>query len=641
MDRLRDAVAVANIPSLIPLLVQLTGDERWLDDPYRPTRARGLNDHDDGGLPEAVQAEIREAAVGAIQAYLDGVPVTIPEPSEALLVRMLSVSMAEEIPPEYGPMLRHVLGLVPEREATTTPRDVAVPPPGYTVIVVGAGASGMAMAVELEKAGIDYTIIEKADAVGGTWWHNRYPGCGVDTPSHLYCFSFFDEYDWPAYFSLRDTLHDYFETVADELGIRPHVRLRTEVVGARYSEADQAWHVDVRTADGPTETLRADALISAVGAFGRPVVPDLPGLDTFEGERAHTARWPEGLDLAGKRVGVIGNGASAMQLVPAIVDEAEHVYVFTRSAQWAAPFEKFHLQVPEALRWLFKEVRLYRLWYRLRLFWNFNDKNHKALQRDPDWEHPDRALNRQNDYHREYFTQYILEELGDRKDELAPHVLPAYPPFGKRMLMDNGWFRTLTRDDITLNPTGAAAIRPHAIVAGDGQEHEVDVLVLATGFDVVRFLAPMELVGRSGRTIRETWEDDDARAYLGTVVPDLPNFFCLYGPNLQGGHGGSLLTTLEVQARYVRKTLQEMFRRGLGSVECRPEVNDAYNERIDAAHENMVWTHPGMSTYYRNSRGRVVVNSPWRNVDFWHFARDPDLDEFIVEPRQPVPVAGT
>jgi len=272
---------------------------------------------------------------------------------------------------------------------------------------------------------------------------------------------------------------------------------------------------------------------------------------------------------------------------------------------------------------------------------NFNDKNHRALQRDPGWEHPERSLNRQNDHHREYFTQYILEELGHRKDELAPHVLPAYPPFGKRMLMDNWWFRTLTRDDITLNPTGAAAIRPHAIVAGDGQEHEVDVLVLATGFDVVRFLAPMELVGRSGRTIRETWEDDDARAYLGTVVPDLPNFFCLYGPNLQGGHGGSLLTTLEVQARYVRKTLQEMFRRGLGSVECRPEVNDAYNERIDAAHENMVWTHPGMSTYYRNSRGRVVVNSPWRNVDFWHFARDPDLDEFIVEPRQPVPVAGT
>jgi 4-hydroxyacetophenone monooxygenase len=634
MDRLREAVAAANIPSLIPLLVQLTGDERWLDDPYRPTRARGLDDHDDGGLPEPVQAQIREAAVGAVQAYLDGAPVAIPDPSEELLVRMLSVSMGETIPPEYGPMLRHVLGLVPEREASTTRREAPVPPPDYRAVIVGAGASGMAMAVELDKAGIEYTIIEKADAVGGTWWHNRYPGCGVDTPSHLYCFSFFDDYDWPAYFSMRDTLHDYFETVATELGIRSHVRLRTEVLAARYDEAAQAWDVEVRTADGAVETLRADALVSAVGAFGRPVVPNLPGLDSFAGPVAHTARWQEGLDLASKRVAVIGNGASAMQLVPAIVEDAEHVFVFTRSAQWAAPFEKFQRQVPEALRWLFKEVRLYRLWYRLRLFWNFNDKNHPALQRDPDWEHPERSLNRTNDHHREYFTQYILNELGDRRDELSPHVLPTYPPFGKRMLMDNGWFRTLTRDDITLNPTGAVEVRPRSVVAGDGQEYEVDVVVLATGFDVVRFLAPMELVGRSGRTIRETWEDDDAKAYLGTVVPDLPNFYCLYGPNLQGGHGGSLLTTLEVQARYVRKVLQEMFRRGLGSVECRHEVSAAYNERVDAAHENMVWTHPGMSTYYRNSRGRVVVNSPWRNVDFWHFARDPDLTEFVVERRR-------
>lgn len=432
---------------------------------------------------------------------------------------------------------------------------------------------------------------------------------------------------------MRDTLHDYFETAATKLGVRPHVRLRTEVLAARYDEGAQGWEVDVRTADGRTETHRADVVVSAVGAFGRPIVPDIPGLDGFEGERAHTARWPEGLELTGKRVAVIGNGASAMQLVPAIVDDAAHVYVFQRSAQWAAPFEKFQKQVPDALRWLFRTVPLYRLWYRLRLFWNFNDKNHPALQRDPNWPHPERSLNAINDYHREYFTQYIVEELGDRQD-LLPHVLPTYPPFGKRMLMDNGWFRTLRRDDVTLNPTGAAEVRPHSVVGGDGAEYEVDVLVLATGFDVVRFLAPMHIVGRSGRSIRETWEDDDAKAYLGTVIPDLPNFFCLYGPNLQGGHGGSFLTTLEVQARYIRRLLEEMFRRGLGSVEVRQVVHDAYNERVDAAHEQMVWTHPGMSTYYRNSRGRVVVNSPWRNVDFWHMAREPKLDEFHVEPRR-------
>jgi 4-hydroxyacetophenone monooxygenase len=635
-DLLRRAVASANIPALIPVLVQLTGDRRWLADPYRPTRGRGLSDHDDGGLAPGVQAEIRAAAATAITAYLGGAKVAIPEPSEAMLVQLLSVSMGEQIPAEYGPMLRPVLGLRPERETGEPAGPPAVPPAGYHVVIVGAGASGLAMAVELGAAGIAYTIVEKASAVGGTWWSNRYPGCGVDTPSHLYCFSFYDQYDWPAYFSVRDTLQDYFEALATDLGIRPHIRLRTEALGARYCETSQAWDVDVLTAEGVTETLRADALVTAVGAFGRPVMPDLPGLADFAGPVAHTARWPADLDLTGQRVAVIGNGASAMQLVPAIADVAEHVYVITRSAQWAAPFEKFQQPVPEALRWLFQQVPLYRLWYRLRLFWNFNDKNHRALQRDPDWAHPGRSMNQHNDYQREYLTQHIRAELGDREEELAPHVLPDFPPFGKRMLMDNGWFRTVARQDVTLNPTGAAAIRPHGVIAGDDQEYAVDTLVLATGFDVVRFLAPLRLEGRSGRTIRELWDDDDARAYLGTVVPGMPNFYCLYGPNLQAGHGGSLLMTLEVQARYIRRTLQAMFRAGLGSVECKAEVCSAYNDRVEAAHASMVWTHPGMSTYYRNSRGRVVVNSPWRNVDFWHLAREPDLADFITEPRGPV-----
>jgi 4-hydroxyacetophenone monooxygenase len=407
-------------------------------------------------------------------------------------------------------------------------------------------------------------------------------------------------------------------------------------VKASYEQHEQVWHVDVRNPDGAMETLRADVLISAVGAFGRPMWPDIPGLETFAGERAHTAAWPDGLELAGKRVAVIGNGASAMQLVPAIVDEAEHVYIFQRSPQWVLPFDKLHKPVPDALRWLFKTVPLYRLWYRMRLFWNFNDKLHRTLQRDSTWAQPERSLNATNDYFREFMTRYMAEELAD-KQELLPQVVPTYPPFGKRILFDNGWYRALCRDDVTLIAEGADEARPGAVVGGDGVEYEADVLVAATGFDVVRFLASMEIVGRSGRPIRETWDDDDARAYLGTVVPDLPNFFCLYGPNLQPGHGGSFLMTLERQAYYVRRVVEAMFSRGLGSVECRQDVHDEYNAKVDAAHANMVWTHPGMTTYYRNSRGRVVVNSPWRNVDFWHFTREPNLDDFVVEPRRESP----
>lgn len=628
-----EAVAIANIPSLLPMLVQLTGDERWLEEPYRPTRARGMSDHDDAGLPPAVQREVRAAAAVAITAWLGGRPPAIPEPSEALLVRMLSVSMAQEVPGEYGPMLRQVFGLPAEEDADRPPPADAAPPPGFRAIVVGAGASGIAIGVELARLGVDYTILEKADAVGGTWWRNRYPGCGVDTPSHLYSYSFYDTYDWPAYFSLRDTLHDYFESAATDLGVRPRVRLRTEVLAARWDEAAQAWEVDVRGADGALRTLRADVLISAVGAFARPVWPDIPGLDDFAGERAHTGDWPGDLDVTGKRVAVIGNGASAMQVVPAIARDAAEVHVYQRSPQWIVPFEKFQTPVPDPLRRLLTAVPLYRLWYRLRLFWNFNDKLHPTLQRDPAWPHPERSLNEVNDRHREYFTRYITDELGDRQD-LLPKVLPTYPPYGKRMLFDNGWYRALRRDDVTLAADGAAEVRPHAVVGGDGVEREVDVLIAATGFDVVRFLGSMDVRGRSGRTIREIWDDDDAQAYLGTVVPDLPNFFCLYGPNLQPGHGGSFIVVLEQQTGYVRRMLEEMFRAGAGSIECRRDVHDAYNAEVDAAHASMVWTHPGMSTYYRNARGRVTVNSPFRNVDFHHFMQASGLDDYVVEPRR-------
>ena len=630
LGTLEDAVAIANIPTLIPVLVQLTGDERWLGEPFLPRPGVGTDDNDDGGLPEDVQREIRGAAVDAIAGWMRGRPYALPEPSEEMLLRMLSVSMGERIPDEYGPMLRQVLGLGPDETPHARDTDVT-PPPGFRVAIVGAGAAGIAMAVELGRLGVEYTVFERAESIGGTWWYNRYPGCGVDTPSHLYCFSFYDHYDWPHYFSMRDTLHEYLEQVASDLGIRPHVRLRTEVLSARYREARQGWDVEVRAPDGSGETYHADVLISAVGAFNRPVWP--PGLEAFAGERAHTAQWPEDLDLTGKRVAVIGNGASAMQLVPAIVGQPAHTFIFQRSPHWVLPFDKLHKRVPDPLRWLFRKVPLYRLWYRTRLFWNYNDKLHRTLQRDPQWPHQERSLNATNDYFRRLMTDYIVAELGDRQD-LLPKVLPTYPPFGKRILFDNGWYRALRRDDVTLVAEGAVGARPDAIIGGDGVEYEVDVVIAATGFDVVRFLSTYDLIGRSGRSIRELWNDDDPRAYLGTVVPDLPNFFCLYGPNLQPGHGGSFLLTLERQARYVRRVLEEMFRRGLGSVECRRDVHDRYNAEVDAAHERMVWTHPGMSTYYRNSRGRVVVNSPWRNVDFWHLTREPDMDDYITEPRR-------
>lgn len=608
------------------MLVQLTGDLHWLDDKYRTRRARGMNDNDTGGNPEAVVAEIRAAALEAIVAWRAGRPVAIPEPSRELRLKMLSVAMGEEILDEYDSIIAEELSSVQDRTAEKLPV-----PDGFGILIIGAGVSGLCAAVNFQRAGIPFTILEKSTRVGGIWRDNRYPGAGVDTPNHLYSFAN-APYDWSMYYALRDELHTYLEYVADKFGLRSHIRFETEVKSATYDNATQRWAVAVRNADGSHQTLEANVVISAVGIFNPIKMPTIKGLDRFQGTCFHTAEWPADLDLKRKRVAMIGNGASAMQVGPEIQNTVASLTIFQRSPHWVAPNDQFRTPIPEPLRFLLREVPLYRVWYRLRLGWTFGDRFHTALQKDPNWPHPERSMNKINDSHRAFFTQYIASELGDRK-ELVDKVVPSYPPFGKRMLMDNGWYRMLRNERVKLVSDPIVEIGPDRIITKDGSEYEADVLVVATGFDVLRFLTAFEVHGRSGRSLREVWNDDDARAYLGLAMPDFPNFFCLYGPNLQPGHGGSLIFVVEMQVRYIMDLLKQMLNQGIGAVECRQDVHDAYNERVDEAHASMVWTHPGMETYYRNARGRVVVNGPYRNATFYDMTRTADLDDFIVEPR--------
>jgi len=623
-ELLAEAVAVANIPTLLMTLVQLTGEMHWLDDPYRIQRQQGMGDNDTGGLPEDRQAEVREAALEAITAWKAGRPVAIPDPDPQLLVRMLSWCMGETVPDEYGEFTKAQLGHKPlERKKIDVPE-------GFKVLVIGAGVSGIAAGANLQAAGVPFEIVEKKHSVGGTWLENHYPGAGVDTPNHLYSFSF-AQHDWKMYFCLRDELWGYLESVADRLNLRPHIRFQTEVVQARYQPRDQRWAVTLRLPDGTVEETEANIVISGTGIFNPLVFPDIEGLDSFAGPSFHTAAWRDDVDLTGKKVAIIGNGASCMQIGPEIQDKVEHLTIFQRSNHWAAPFEQFRKPVPEPMRFLFREVPIYQAWYRVRLGWTFNDRTYAALHKDPNWEHPERSLNAQNDAHRAYFTKYIQSELGDRQD-LFDKVLPTYPPFGKRMLMDNGWYRMLRNPKVELVTERVTKIEPDALVTADGSRYEADVLVLATGFDVLRFITTFDAVGREGRSLREVWEDDNAKAYIGTVIPEFPNFFTLYGPNLQPGHGGSLIFVVEMQVNYIMSLIEQMAENGLGSVEIRQDVHDAYNERVDAEHENMVWTHPGMTTYYRNERGRIVVNSPYRNVDYFAWTRHADLAEYVTEP---------
>jgi 4-hydroxyacetophenone monooxygenase len=320
-----------------------------------------------------------------------------------------------------------------------------------------------------------------------------------------------------------------------------------------------------------------------------------------------------------------------MQIVPAIAGKVRSLTVFQRSKQWAAPFVQFRKPIPSGARFLLREIPFYQEWYRQRLAWIFNDRIHGSLQIDPDWPHPDRSINAQNEKHREAFTAYVKAELGSRQDLLAD-VLPDYPPFGKRMLMDNGWYRTLTRDNVRLVTDSIAEIAEREIVTRSGARHAADVLVIATGFDAVNMLASFQLYGKDGRSIREAWETRGPEAYMGMTIPGFPNFFMLSGPNTGLGHGGSVVALIESQVRYILGILEKAVA-ACGpafEIEIKRDVFDQYNERIQEAHDRMIWTHKGMSNWYRNAKGRVVVTTPFRNDASWHAARRTDLNDFTL-----------
>ncbi|WP_240309371.1 MULTISPECIES: flavin-containing monooxygenase [Sphingomonas] len=621
-ERLASGIAQANIPSLLMVLVQLTGDSTWLEAPFAPHRAGGLDDNDSGGLPEDIQQQIREAARDAIFAFLDGEAEVDPAPDDARLAQMLSVAMGEPVPPEYGEIVSFNLGI---RQADPQlPGDRKL-----KAIVIGGGISGLCAAVNLERAGIDWEILEKNDDVGGTWFENRYPGCGVDTPNLTYTFSF-AEWDWAHYFPLQTEIRRYLSAVADRFRIRERTRFRTRVKEARWNEAERTWAVTAIDADGQPVVLKADVVLSAVGVLNVPQKPAIPGLETFPGPVVHTAEWTDDLDVTGKRLAVVGNGASAMQLVPEIAPRVGALTVFARSKQWAAPFPQFRKEIPADVRYLMSQVPLYRQWYEQRLTWTFNDRVHGTLFKDPDWPEPARALNAVNDGHRRFFTQYVVDQLGDRQDLLGK-VLPDFPPFAKRMLLDNGWYRTLRRDNVQLIDQRLARVEGNRLIASDGETAEADVLVLATGFRASEVLGSYDVIGRGGERLRDVWEVDNASAYLGTAVPGFPNFFILLGPNVGSGHGGSMIRSIENQMHYILEALKLLAGSGAKTIEVRQQVYDDYRAKIDAAHERMVWTHQGADNWYRNSRGRIVAITPWRNDDFWRMTRTADAKDYVLQ----------
>jgi len=620
-DALVAAVESANLPTLMLVMVHLTGNAELLRGAIRPRRASVQQPS--GRLEDEEARKIRRDALELLRAYRERSTKPPPLPAE-LLHEMMSFSLGQDVPAEYVPMMLQDIGFA-ERDAAT----VTAAPPGFHVLVIGAGVSGVLAALELGRAGIAHTVIEKNADVGGTWFENTYPGCRVDLPSHFYSYSFELNPEWSEHYARRDELHAYLRAVVEKYRIRERVQFRTEVVSASYDRRAARWEVTVRGRDGSTQTLFASVVISAVGQLNRPSIPALPGLADFVGPSFHSAAWRHDVELEGKDVGVIGTGASAMQIVPELARTARRLFVFQRSAQWAIPSPDYFRPVTEGERWLLRHVPYYAEWYRFRQFYLNADGVHESLQIDPAWPNPERSVNASNDRLRRTLTEYIERELGERT-ELLPKVVPDYPPFGKRMLLDNGWFRTLTRDNVELVTEPIERVTASGVRLEGGARCDLDAIVLATGFQANRFLWPMTITGARGQTLQETWRDDP-RAHLGITVPGFPNLFILYGPNTNLAHGGSITFHSECQVRYILGCLTLLFSRGRASMQCTQAAHDDYNSRVDAAHGRMIWSRPNVKNWFHSATGRVSTHSPFRLVDYWAMTRAPNPDDFTFE----------
>jgi cyclohexanone monooxygenase len=465
----------------------------------------------------------------------------------------------------------------------------------HRVGVIGAGAGGIAMGIQLAAGGYDFTIFDRADGFGGTWRHNTFPGAACDVPSHLYSYSFALNPRWSKTYANQPEILAYLEKVADDHGLGPHLRPNTAIASACWSDDDLRWTL---TADDGRQH-EFDAVVSAVGMLDVPNIPDIPGANRFRGRRFHSARWDHSKSTAGERVASIGTGASAVQYVPAIARETAHLTVFQRTPIWIAP----------------------------RFDFPFTPEQHEEFERNPAVAQKlrDEAFDAyetasfdvdaaQTREATELARSYLMRKVTD--PELRAKLTPDYPAGCKRPLMSREWYPTFALPNVRLETTAIAELTERGVRTVDGAEHRVDTVIYGTGFKAADYLASIDVYGTGGRHLRDDWSDG-AEAYLGTLVSGYPNLFMLYGPNTNGVN--SIIYIHETQTTFIRHILDTMGRQAARTVEVTPAAQRRYNDEIQAAMEGKVWL--ACDNYFRHPSGKVVTQLPYSGRAFYERTR--------------------
>ena len=630
---IRRALEDVNLPNLLLVLASITESDEWLSEHFAPMPIEApegsLFPDDTGRYADSVAQEIKDAAVQILGEVREGKRTVPGPPNQQRLQKMLAFSIAEPVEPGYAAMLMEETRFADRDQQWQPQLNEAIEngkAADFNVLIIGAGMSGLGTAAKLKEAGIEFSILEKNAEVGGTWYENTYPDCGVDTPNHYYSYSFNRNANWSGYFSKRDELFGYFDQCADEFGVREHIQFGAEVSEVKYLNESHAWQVTYTDANNSPVVRTANVVISAVGQLNRPSLPEIDGLDDFAGESWHSARWRSDVDLQGKKVAVIGTGCSCVQLLPKTAEIANEVTVFQRTPHWVAPARDYYRPVEEGQLWALNHIPFYAEFHRARMILVFGDRVWPAVVADPDWQQTDISMNETNHGMREALIGFIEEGLAN-KPSYVEKCVPNFPVWGKRLIVDNGWYPTLARENVNLETTGISRIVANGVETTDGQVHEADALILATGFHSNQFLWPMEIVGKSGKTLASVW-GNSANAYKGVSVPDFPNFYCLYGPNTNIVHGGSIIYQVECQIHYVMQCITAMLEKDIDGLEVRAEANQSYNKEVQQISKTLAWGHPNVESWYKNSEGQVVNNSPFSLQEYWQVTHDLDLEAY-------------
>ena len=493
------------------------------------------------------------------------------------------------------------------------------------IAIVGSGFSGLGLGIQLKRQGIDtFTIFEKADALGGTWRANTYPGAECDIPSALYSYSF-ENFDWPNKWSHQPVIRAYLEHCADEYHLRPHLRFEATVTSIRFDEDAAAWDLDVNGGESAGgETERFDIVVSATGQLSRPRWPEIDGLDSFDGPVFHSADWDHDVDLAGKRVASIGAGASAVQYVPQVAKVAERVTIFQRTPNWIIP--KNDRDYTEFEKALIRRSRMARNLRRFSIWLRADVLGFDLMKQDS----PLRGVAQR------YATKNLREKVSD--PDKVDKLTPTYPMGAKRVLFSDDYYEAIEEHDVEIVTDRIEKVTPNAIVtvADDGTttEHELDVIVVGTGFHTQDFLTPMHVEGPGGRVLEDAWREGP-EAYLGMAVSGYPNLFFMYGPNTNLGHN-SIVLMIESQCRYLLSLFHQMARDSIQAVDVKPEVQQAYNDELADRLADSAWVLIEDSWYLQG--GKVTNNWVGRTTEYRRRTNHARLEDFELTPRE-VPAA--